>query len=179
MKAGDRVRVVRVRMRPGTPLDGRIGTIVRKGRVLADYWVVSLDDDLCNPYFFTEEDLELIRPVVLSCEYCMGNHREVDCTVPAEHIDNGAGIDGMVDALFTAAKDAHVEASGAAAKWPPFNSAHEGLAVIMEEFDELKAHVWTNQKKRDLDAMRAEAVQLAAMAMRFVADICDGGRGRK
>ena len=81
---------------------------------------------------------------------------------------------------FTAiAAEAANEADRAAHMWPPFNSAHEGFATLHEEFDELKAHVWTNQKKRDLDAMRKEAIQVAAMAMRFVHDICDAGRGRK
>lgn len=64
-----------------------------------------------------------------------------------------------------------------AAKWPGFNSAHEGYAVLAEEVDELWEHVKMNQKKRDLDAMRAEAVQVAAMAVKFV-QILDEGRGR-
>lgn len=63
--------------------------------------------------------------------------------------------------------------------WPPYNSAHEGFAVIHEEFDELKAHVWTNQKRRDLAAMRQEALQLAACAIAFAADCCDDTAGRK
>lgn len=71
------------------------------------------------------------------------------------------------------------EASRAARKWPPFNSAHEGYAVMLEEVDELWDHVKVNQKKRDIEAMRTEAIQVAAMALRFVADVCDGGRGRK
>ena len=70
------------------------------------------------------------------------------------------------------------EVLSAEGKWPPMNSAHEAYAVLLEEIDELKAHVWTNQKRRDLDAMRGEAVQVAVMAVRFVRDICDGGRGR-
>lgn len=70
------------------------------------------------------------------------------------------------------------EADEAATKWGPFNSAHEGFAILHEEFDELKAHVWTNQNKRDLAAMRKEAIQVAAMAIRFVHDICNEERGR-
>ena len=64
-----------------------------------------------------------------------------------------------------------------AEKWPGFNSAHEGYAILAEEVDELWAHVKVNQKKRDLDAMRAEAIQVAAMAVKFV-QMIDAGRGR-
>ncbi|MDE2040571.1 MAG: hypothetical protein KGO96_13700 [Elusimicrobia bacterium] len=59
-----------------------------------------------------------------------------------------------------------------------FHSAHEGFAVLLEEVDELKAHVWTNQKRRDLAAMRTEAIQVAAMAVKFVESL-DGGNGRR
>ena len=52
----------------------------------------------------------------------------------------------------------------------PMISAHEGYAVILEEMEEL----WDEIKKKhpDKDKMHEEAVQLAAMAMRFVNDIC-------
>ena len=55
----------------------------------------------------------------------------------------------------------------------PFNTAHEGFAVLLEEVDELKAEVWKNKTKRDPEQMRREAVQVAAMAMRFIHDVCD------
>ena len=67
----------------------------------------------------------------------------------------------------------------AIAKWPPMNSAHEGYAVLAEEMDELWDHVKTNQRRRDLPAMRKEAVQVAAMAMRFALEVCGEERGRK
>jgi hypothetical protein len=57
-------------------------------------------------------------------------------------------------------------------KFPIFNSAHEGYAVILEELDELKAEVWKNGKTRDVAKMRAEACQVAAMALRFMVDVC-------
>jgi NTP pyrophosphatase (non-canonical NTP hydrolase) len=63
--------------------------------------------------------------------------------------------------------------------WPPFNSAHEGYAVLAEEVDELWSHVKTNQKRRDLRAMRKEALQVAAMALRFAIEVCNDEAGRK
>jgi NTP pyrophosphatase (non-canonical NTP hydrolase) len=72
----------------------------------------------------------------------------------------------------------HLEVRSAEAQWPAFNSAHEGFAVLKEEVDELWDHVKVNQKRRDLAGMRKEAMQVAAMAVRFVRDICDGERGR-
>ena len=63
--------------------------------------------------------------------------------------------------------------------WPPFNSAHEAFAVLKEEVDELWDHIKTNQKKRDLKAMHDEAIQVAAMALRFASEVCDEIKGRK
>jgi hypothetical protein len=63
--------------------------------------------------------------------------------------------------------------------WPPMNSAHEAYAVLLEEVDELKAHVWMHQRHRDMPGMRKEAIQVAAMAVRFIRDVCDLHQGRK
>ena len=64
------------------------------------------------------------------------------------------------------------EAESANKKYPPFNSAHEGYAVLLEEIDELWDEVKKNPKSRDMDKMREEAVQVAAMALRFLTDLC-------
>lgn len=55
-------------------------------------------------------------------------------------------------------------------KFTSFNSAHEGYAVIKEEVDEL----WDDIKGNvNLKLMEKEAVQVAAMAIRFILDICE------
>ena len=81
--------------------------------------------------------------------------------------------------LQKASVDAMAEADRATKVWPPMNSAHEAYAVLLEEVDELWAHVKCNQKKRDLAAMRKEAIQVAAVALRFAAECCDETTGRK
>ena len=57
-------------------------------------------------------------------------------------------------------------------EFQPFHSAHEGFAIIQEEFEELKTEVFVNQKRRSTPKMRKEALQLATMALRFIVDIC-------
>ena len=54
-------------------------------------------------------------------------------------------------------------------KHAPKHSAHEGYAVILEELNEL----WTEVKAQhpDREKMRKEALQVAAMGLRFVVDL--------
>lgn len=79
----------------------------------------------------------------------------------------------------TVTREAFNEVVSAAAKWPAFNSAHEAYGVLLEEMDELWDEVKVNQKHRNLSAMRKEALQVAAMALRFAAEVCDERNGRK
>ena len=65
------------------------------------------------------------------------------------------------------------ELNRAIRKFKGFNSAHEGYAVILEELDELWDEVKKNQKTRSVERMRYEATQVAAMALRFIEDVCD------
>ena len=71
------------------------------------------------------------------------------------------------------------EVASAQMNWPKFHNAHEGFAVLKEEVDELWDIVKTNQKKRNITEMRIEAVQVAAMAVRFAAEVCNEEIGRK
>jgi len=62
------------------------------------------------------------------------------------------------------------EAQRASGIFPAFNSAHEGKAVIEEELDELWSEI--KAKPKDREAILNEAIQLGAMAVRFIADVC-------
>lgn len=67
----------------------------------------------------------------------------------------------------------HIEAEydRARKRHAPMRGAHEGYAVLLEEMDEL----WEEVKRREPDssAMRDEAVQVAAMALAFIVEVCD------
>jgi uncharacterized protein CbrC (UPF0167 family) len=71
----------------------------------------------------------------------------------------------------TIGKEIEAELVKARAKHAAMNSAHEGYAVILEELDEL----WDEIKAQvqDKAKMRKEAIQVAAMAARFIQDVCD------
>jgi hypothetical protein len=56
----------------------------------------------------------------------------------------------------------------AAAKFPAFRSSHEGYAILKEEVDELWDAVKQNH---NVEALRDEATQVAAMALRFIVDL--------
>jgi hypothetical protein len=69
-------------------------------------------------------------------------------------------------------RDVIEELDKALRKHPKFNSAHEGWAVIREEVDELWDEVKVRPAKRRRDKMRKEAIQVAAMALRFALEVC-------
>lgn len=65
------------------------------------------------------------------------------------------------------------EFNRATGAYGPFASAHEGYAILLEEVDELWDEIKVKQSNHDLDAMRREAIQIGAMAMRFIHDVTD------
>jgi hypothetical protein len=69
------------------------------------------------------------------------------------------------------ADEAAQELRCAIEKHGPMASAHEGYAVLLEELDELWDEV--KAQKPDKVLMRKEALQVAAMALRFIEDVCD------
>lgn len=55
----------------------------------------------------------------------------------------------------------------------PMHSANEGYAVLLEELDELWEEIKGHRSPENLQAMRREAVQVAAMAVAFMVEVCD------
>lgn len=55
-------------------------------------------------------------------------------------------------------------------KFPKFNSAHEGYAVILEEMDELWHEIKNNKHAWAVENQKREAIQVATMALRFLTD---------
>lgn len=68
--------------------------------------------------------------------------------------------------------DVSDELARARQQFPAFNGGHEGYAVILEELDELWDEV--KSKGRTNARMYEEAKQVAAMAIRFMLDVCGG-----
>ena len=62
------------------------------------------------------------------------------------------------------------EYRSAVARYPKFHSAHEGYAILLEEMDELWDEVRRSPSRYNPAAVRAEAIQVAAMALRFITD---------
>ena len=58
-------------------------------------------------------------------------------------------------------------------KHKKMTNAHEGYAFILEELDELWDEIKVRQSKRRPKKMKREAIQVAAMAMRFVLEVCN------
>jgi len=57
-------------------------------------------------------------------------------------------------------------------KFEAFHSAHEGFAVLLEEVNELWDEIKLRKEARRPGAMRREAIQVAAMALRFILEVC-------
>lgn len=70
-------------------------------------------------------------------------------------------------------KEIFEEMAHASTLFAPFNSGHEGYAVLLEEVDELWEAVKLNKKRHPerYDLMRKECIQVGAMALRFLHDM--------
>ena len=70
-----------------------------------------------------------------------------------------------------AANEIYREYLNASEKFGPFHGPHEGWAIIKKEMDELW-EVIRDYPKADKTNLRKEAMQIGAMALRFMIDIC-------
>lgn len=59
----------------------------------------------------------------------------------------------------------------AIAEHSPFNSCHEGYAVILEEVDELWDEIKKKREVRSQDKIIKEATQVGAMVLRFIIEL--------
>jgi len=77
----------------------------------------------------------------------------------------------MIDTILL---DIKKEYEKAKEDFPDFHSTHEGHGVIREEFDELWDEIKLSKEVRKGNKeMRKEAIQLAAMSLRFIIDLCE------
>ena len=77
----------------------------------------------------------------------------------------------MVSRKFLMLDKIKKEYENARTKYPPFNSTHEGYAVILEEVDELWQLVKANKGLSASEEMERECIQIAAMALAFILDL--------
>lgn len=90
--------------------------------------------------------------------------------IQALRLEFNAAAGGYGDALAEVAG----EIVKARKRFAPFNSAHEGYAVMLEELDELWDEIKAQNNERSRDKLRNEAKQVAAMAVAFMVDVCEG-----
>jgi NTP pyrophosphatase (non-canonical NTP hydrolase) len=75
--------------------------------------------------------------------------------------DKGAVVQTNLDRIYREYREA-------ISKFPPFHSAHEGYAILLEEVDELWDEIKGNKKPGAYGRMKKEAIQVGAMALRFL-----------
>ena len=83
----------------------------------------------------------------------------------------------IIQKVWDVSTEVQLEVLDAIDKYPSrMDGSHMGRTVIAEELSKLQDEV----KKQDIDMvkLRAKAIQVAAMAIRFVIDVCDKGEGK-
>ncbi len=75
------------------------------------------------------------------------------------------------DLITTALELVRVELEVACSEFPPFRSAHEGVAIIDEEMREFRDAAYWPHKDETGDE-EVEVTQLAAMAVRYLVEVC-------
>jgi hypothetical protein len=115
--------------------------------------------------FLSPEQLKMIEQIT-------GNYRWLIGDVLDEVLEAylNAEDDGDEAEASPFLKEVQRELDRACEKHPALYCLHEAYAVILEEVNELKAEVWKQHDARDLQAIRRELAQIAAMCARTVED---------
>lgn len=85
--------------------------------------------------------------------------------------DYGAGVVLFLGSGGDVLAEIAAEVQRAGELHAPLNSAHEAYSVILEEVDEFWDEVKKKQRDRDPIKMRAELIQIAAMAVRTIENL--------
>jgi NTP pyrophosphatase (non-canonical NTP hydrolase) len=128
-------------------------------------------------YFAPASDMVVPDDMIIVSGLPSGPHFVTTAGLKAPHAKPDNAVAADVTARLT--KEIVAMSESGLAKWGPLNSAHEGLGVLLEEVKELSDHVYTKQQNRDLGAMRREAMDVAAVAIRFALEVCGEERGRR
>jgi len=113
-----------------------------------------------------DHSIRKCRAVCL-CPVCDHVNPDDDCILWQYVGPVDASLRGIVDQVVK-------EYYRAADRYSDFVNGHEGYAVLNEELDELWDEIKKQPRDRDVDLMSREAVQVAAMAIRFIVDVCGG-----
>lgn len=124
-------------------------------------------------------NVDLIGPIISWQEACedarkaLRWHTPSECAKVVEMVREGKGKMTLLnyERLYDILAIVESEVRTAVELFPPFHSAHEGYAVILEEMDELWEEIKNNKSPESLKRQRKEAKQVAAMAIRFLLDI--------
>ena len=140
----------------------------KKGVELKVHFCPMLVDSLVN-WFCIRTD---------KCPYCNEEIGEVEGgTKVMERINPIIDLNKILSDFDKAVDHILVELHRAQTKFPPFHSTHEGYAVIKEELDELWDFIRSEKDPYNPSKeLRHEAIQVAAMAFRFILDLCSSGK---
>ena len=149
--------------------------------------VYGCQDQGCDEFSHFPEDLRLIVNPPKGWDagwYCEGCADEARFQNPdtqiGETLEHYLSTEGdmiqsskehLQGAIVKAAGVATGEALEAADRFPAFNSAHEAYGVLMEEVEEFWEEVKKKRKLRDYRRIRAELLQVAAVAIRAAVDL--------
>jgi hypothetical protein len=111
-------------------------------------------------------DAMIVKEAAEKAALCPPDLVDTPCSTPVDPDPDTADEDII---RMTSLEVAH-EVERAMRKHAPMHSPHEGWSVIFEELEELREHVRADTGRSA--AARKEALQIAAMGIRYALDLC-------